>query len=138
MSHISTLQVVYDAIFLVIMSVTMFRNAYSLAAMAASIFTASCICVICVHHVSGRHIAFTSCTQLSHLPQFILFVLGAAMRGHLVRTAIFVPYITSVRTICPAAPCEFLLLSFTTSGGMFYIAFSLLKALLPDFSFCSI
>jgi hypothetical protein len=72
---------------------------------------------------------------MSHLPQFILFVLGAAMRGHLVRTAIFVPYITSVRTICPAAPCEFLLCSFTTSGGMFFMAFSTLKALLPDFLF---
>ena len=131
MSHISTLQVVYDAIFLVIMSVTIFRNAYSLAAMAGSIFTAFCICVICVHHVSGRHIAFTSCTQLSHLPQFILYVLGAAMRVHLVRTAIFVPHITSVHTICTAAPCEFLLLSFTTSGGLFLAAISTLKALLP-------
>ena len=131
MSHISTLQVVYDAIFLVIMSVTMFRSAYSLAAMAGSIFTASCIFAICAHHVSGRHIAFTSCTQLSHLPQFILFVLGAAMRVHLVRTAIFVPHITSVRTFCTAAPCEFLLLSFTTSGGMFLVALSKLKALLP-------
>ena len=134
MSHISTLQVVYDAIFLVIMSVTMFRIAYSLAAMAGSIFTASRIYATWVHHVSGRHIAFTSCTQLSHLPQFILFVLGAAMRVHLVRTAIFVPHITSVRTICTAAPCELLLLSFTTSGGMFLAAFSRLKALLPDFN----
>jgi hypothetical protein len=41
---------------------------------------------------------------MSHLPQFILFVLGAAMQGHLVHTAIFVPHITPVRTICPAAP----------------------------------
>ena len=67
MSHISTLQVVYDAIFLVIMSVTMFRYAYSLAAMAGSIFTASCICAItstsCIlagtlhlHHVYACHI----------------------------------------------------------------------------------
>jgi hypothetical protein len=70
---------------------------------------------------------------MSHLPQFILFVLGAAMRVHLVRTAIFVPHITSVRTICTAAPCELLLLSFTTSGGMFLAAFSTLKALLPVF-----
>ena len=54
------------------------------------------------------------------------------MRGHMVRTAIFVPYITSVRTICPAAPCEFLLLSFTTSGGMFFFEISTLKALLPE------
>ena len=132
MSHISTLQVVYDAIFLVIMYVTMFSYAYSLAAMSGSIFTASCICAICVHHVSGRHITFTSCTQLSHLPQFILLVLGAAMRVHLVRTAIFVPHISSVRTICTAAPCELLLLSFTTSGGLFFMAFSSLKALFPD------
>ena len=55
------------------------------------------------------------------------------MQGHLVRTAMFVPHITPARTICPAAPGEFLLLSFTTSGGMFYMAFSTLKALLPDF-----
>ncbi|MFZ1559706.1 MAG: hypothetical protein WAT37_07255 [Saprospiraceae bacterium] len=67
MSHISTLQVVYDAIFLVIMYVTMFSYAYSLAAMAGSIFTASCICTItstsCIlagtlhlHHVYVCHI----------------------------------------------------------------------------------
>jgi len=67
MSHISTLQVVYDAIFLVFMSVTMFINAYSLAAMAGSIFTATCICAItstsCIlagtlhlHHVYAYHI----------------------------------------------------------------------------------
>jgi hypothetical protein len=63
-------------------------------------------------------------------PPFICF--GAAMQGHMVRTAIFVPHITPVRTICPAAPGEFLLLSFTTSGGMFFIAFSRLKAVLPE------
>jgi hypothetical protein len=67
-----------------------------------------------------------------HSPHLLLFVLGAAMRGHLVRTAIFVPHITPVRTICTAAPCELLLLSFTTSGGMFLAAFSTLKALLPE------
>jgi hypothetical protein len=32
---------------------------------------------------------------------------------------------------CPDAPGEFLLLSITTSGGMFFIVFSTLKALLP-------
>ena len=53
-------------------------------------------------------------------PPFICF--GAAMQGHMVRTAIFVPHITPVRTICPAAPGEFLLLSFTTSGGLFFMA----------------
>jgi hypothetical protein len=79
----------------------------------------------CIHTMYPfRHIAFTSCTQLSHLPQFILFVLGAAMRVHLVRTAIFVPHVTSVRTICPAAPCEFLLAYITTSGGLFLVAWS--------------
>jgi len=53
-------------------------------------------------------------------PPFICF--GAAIQGHMVRTAIFVPHITPVRTICPAAPGEFLLLSFTTPGGMFLVA----------------
>jgi hypothetical protein len=120
MSHISTLQVVYDAIFLVIMYVTMFSYAYSLAAMSGSIFSASCICVICVHHVSGRHIAFTSCTQLSHLPQFILFVLGYSHAAYLVCIAILA-YYSYTHHICAVA-YVFLLLSFTTSGGMFLAA----------------
>ena len=134
MSHISTLQVVYDAIFLVIMSVTMFRIAYSLAAMAGSIFTASCICAItstsCIlagtlhlHHVYACHIYRSS---------FYLFW-GQPCGCIWYAQPWFVPHITSVRTICTAAPCEFLLLSFTTSGGMFFMAFSTLKALLPDF-----
>jgi len=61
-------------------------------------------------------------STLYHSPHLLLFVFGAAMQGHLVRTAMFVPHITPVRTICPAAPGEFLLLSFTTSGGMFLVA----------------
>jgi hypothetical protein len=129
MSHISTLQVVYDAIFLVIMSLLCL---FSLQSGGYGWQYFHCFLYLC--HVSTSCILPTlhlhhAC--MSHLPQFILFVLGAAMRGHLVRTAIFVPHITSVRTICPAAPCEFLLLSFTTSGGMFFMAFSTLKALLP-------
>jgi hypothetical protein len=79
--------------------------AYSLAAMAGSIFTASCICAIastsCIlagalhlHHEYAWHIYRSS---------FYLFW-GQPCRVHLVRTAIFVPHITPVRTICTAAP----------------------------------
>jgi hypothetical protein len=48
--------------------------------------------------------------------------LGAAMWVHLVCTAILVPYITPVHTICTAAPYQFLLIYITTSGGMFFMA----------------
>ena len=57
-----------------------------------------------------RTIAFTSWGCMAHLPQFILFVLVAAMWVHLVRTATFVPHITPVRTICTAATKIFFLL----------------------------
>ena len=50
-----------------------------------------------VHSASFMYIMY-------HSPHLLLFVFGAAMRGHLIRTAIFVPHITPVRTICPAAP----------------------------------
>ncbi|MBL0026868.1 MAG: hypothetical protein WBP08_18460 [Saprospiraceae bacterium] len=76
-----------------------------------------------------KHITFTSCDMLPHLSHLLLYVLGAAMWVHLIRTAIFVPHITSVRIICTAAPGEFLLHSFTTpalpagrSGGLFLAA----------------
>jgi hypothetical protein len=47
---------------------------------------------------------------MAHLPQFILFVLVAAMWVHLVRTATFVPHIPPVRTICTAATKIFFLI----------------------------
>ena len=62
-----------------------------------------CLCLIQRAHSAS------SMRTLYHSPHLPLFFLGAAMRGHMVRTAIFVPHTTPVRTICPAAPCEFLL-----------------------------
>ena len=104
---------------------TMFLSAYILAAMAGSIFAATRICAIastpCIlsgalhlHHVYAWHIYRSS---------FYLF-LGAAMWVHLVCTATFVPHITPVHTICTAAPCQILLVYITTSGGMFFMAWS--------------
>ena len=121
--HIDKYRFTICAIFLVIMLDTMCMSAYILAAMAGSIFAASCICTIastsCIltgalhlHHEYAWHIYRSS---------FYLF-LGAAMWVHLVCTATFVPHITPVHTICTAAPCQFLLVYITTSGGMFFMA----------------
>ena len=121
--HIDKYRYTICAIFLVIMLDTMCISAYILAAMAGSIFAASCICAIastsCIlagalhlHHEYAWHIYRSS---------FYLF-LGAAMWVHLVCTATFVPHITPVHTICTAAPCQILLVYITTSGGMFFMA----------------
>ena len=121
--HIDKYRYTICAIFLVIMLDTMCTSAYILAAMAGSIFTATCICAIastsCIltgalhlHHEYAWHIYRSS---------FYLF-LGAAMWVHLVCTATFVPHITPVHTICTAAPCQILLVYITTSGGMFFMA----------------
>lgn len=121
--HIDKYRYTICGIFLVIMLDTMCISAYILAAMAGSIFAATCICAIastsCIltgalhlHHEYAWHIYRSS---------FYLF-LGAAMWVHLVCTAILVPYITPVHTICTAAPCQFLLAYITTSGGMFFMA----------------
>ena len=104
--HIDKYRYTICAIFLVIMLDTMCISAYILAAMAGSIFAATCICAIastsCIltgalhlHHEYAWHIYRSS---------FYLF-LGAAMWVHLVCTATFVPHITPVHTICTAAPC---------------------------------
>ena len=88
-------------------------------------------CFLCL--IQRTH--FASCmSTLYHSPHLLLFVLGQPCRGIWYAQPWIVPHITPVHTICPAAPGEFLLLSFTTSGGMFLVAFSKLKALLPDFS----
>ena len=123
--HIDKYRYTICAIFLVIMLDTMCITAYILAAMAGSIFAATCICAIastsCIlsgalhlHHEYAWHIYRSS---------FYLF-LGAAMWVHLVCTATFVPHITPVHTICTAAPCQILLVYITTSGGMFFMAWS--------------
>jgi len=125
MPHISTFQVVYDVIFLVIMASTLCKVLWD-SGYGWQYFR----CFLCL--IQSAHSA-SSISTLHHSPHLPLFVFGAAMQGHLVRTAMFVPHITPVPTICPAAPDEFLLLYFTTSGGMFFIAFSRLKALLPGF-----
>ena len=70
-----------------------------------------------------KHAHSASCmSTLYHSPHLLLFVLGQPCRGIWYAQPWFVPHITPVRTICPAAPGEFLLLSFTTSGGMFLVA----------------
>jgi hypothetical protein len=86
-----------------------------MAAMAGSISGASCA----LYSMPSPQCFFKHPVSFT-APPFICF--GAAMQGHMVHTAMFVPHITPVRTICPAAPVEFLLLGFTTSGGMFFMA----------------
>lgn len=79
MPHISTLQVVYDVIFLVIMSSSLCRCS-GMAAMAGSISGASCAWYsMPIPQCFFKHpVSFTA-------PPFICF--GAAMQGHMVRTA---------------------------------------------------
>ena len=57
-----------------------------------------------------RSITFTSWVCMSHLPQFILFVLVAAMWVHLVHIATFILHITPMCIICTAATKIFLLI----------------------------
>ena len=114
MPHISTLQVVYDVIFLDIMSSALCRCS-GMAAMAGSISGASCAW----YRVPIPPATYAPC--IIHRTSFYLFW-GQPCRGIWYVQPWIVPLITPVRTICPAAPGEFLLLGFTTSGGMFFMA----------------
>ena len=88
-----------------------------------------------IHHVHSA----SSMYILHHSPHLLLFVFGAAMRGHLVRTAIFVPHTTPVRTICPAAPVNSYFIAWLLPGacflrhgqgsGLFYLGFNLIFTL---------
>jgi hypothetical protein len=132
MSHISTLQVVFDAIFLVIMSVTMFMK-LTVWRLWLAVFSLLPVSVPShPHHVSLQaHYIYIMCMHVtSTAVHFICFWLQPCgiygMHSH-IRTL----YYSYTHHICAVA-CEFLLLSFTTSGGMFLAAFSTLKALLPS------
>ena len=102
MPHISTLQVVYDVIFLVIMSSALCMSS-GMAAMAGSISGASCAW----YRVLTPQAAWAPC--IIHRTSFYMFW-GQPCRGIWYAQPWFVPHITPVRTICPAAPGEFLLL----------------------------
>ena len=101
MPHISTLQVVYDVIFLVIMSSTLWNKLWD-GGYGWQYFR----CFLCL--IQRTHSASCHCT-LYHSPHLPLFVLGQPCRGIWYVQPCFVPHITPVRTICPAAPGEFLL-----------------------------
>jgi hypothetical protein len=78
-----------------------------------------------------RHIAFAppACVQISRSSLSVFW-------GSLVGASSIYSHIRALYYSCThylhRSPCEFLLLSFTTSGGMFLTTMSLLKALLPD------
>ena len=130
--HIDKYRYTICAIFLVIMLDSMCIHAYILAAMAGSIFTAICICAI----------TSTSCTLWDHYI-YIMCMHGTSTAAHFTwfwgshvgpsDTHSHSLYLTFL--LCAPSgplPLDFFLLYITTSGGMFFMAYSRLKAVYPE------
>ena len=87
-----------------------------------------------IHHVHSTCYMYI----MYHSPHLLLFVFGAAMRGADGGIVAFVPHAASMLTICTAAPVNSYLLVYhpcLQQAGLvvcFFMAFSKLKAVLPD------
>jgi hypothetical protein len=132
MPHISTLQVVYDAIFLVIMSATMFKEltVWRLWLAVFSLLPVSMPSVCIMYPVGTLHLHHAHSYHI-YRSSFYLFCgshvgsSGTYSHIHISRYS-YMHHLTRCH-------CVFFLHDFTTSGGMFFMAFSTLKALLPVF-----